>query len=98
MAVYMIIEYIKIVNESEYFDYIKKAETIVRKYRGKYIVRTNKIKSLSGIWKPERVVIIKFPSEEELKKCFESEEYRSLSFSRTRSTESKAIIVDEYIE
>jgi len=98
MAVYMIIEYIKIDNESIYFDYIKKAEPIVKKYKGKYIVRSNKIKSLSENWKPERVVIIKFPSEEDLKKCFGSEEYRSLSSLRTKSTESKAIIVEEYIE
>ncbi|MBN1697268.1 MAG: DUF1330 domain-containing protein [Spirochaetales bacterium] len=98
MAVYIIIEYVKIDDESIYSEYIKKAEPIVKKYKGKYIVRTNKIKSLSEHRKPERLVIIKFPSQDDLNKCFGSEEYRSLSSLRTKSTESKAIIVEEYIE
>jgi len=97
MAVYMIIEYTKIDDESIYFDYLKRAEPIVKKYKGIYIVRSNKIKSLSENWKPERVVIIRFPSEEDLINCFGNEKYKLLSSLRTKSTESKAIIVEEYI-
>lgn len=98
MAIYMIIDYEKIENEASYLDYIKKAEQIVKKYNGKYIVRTNKIKAISGTWKPERIVIIRFDSENEMKKCFGSEEYKSLSSLRVDSTKSKSILVEEYVD
>jgi uncharacterized protein (DUF1330 family) len=98
MSVYLIIEYTDITDEAAYFDYIKKAEPMVEKFSGEYIVRTNKVTPLSGDWKPERIVIIKFPSEDTMKKCFGSDEYRSLSSLRVQSTSSRAILVEEYVE
>jgi uncharacterized protein (DUF1330 family) len=96
MAVYLIIEYDKINDETQYAEYIKKAGPIIKKYGGEYLVRTNKIIQLSGNWNPERIVIIKFPLKENIDRCFSSDEYRSISSLRAASTNGKAIIVEGY--
>ncbi len=98
MSVYMIIEYKKIENEAVYNDYIIRAEPIIKKYNGEYIVRTNKIKYLNNDdCNPKRIVIIKFPSNENLDKCFNSEEYKKIKLLREDSTISRAVIVEGYV-
>lgn len=98
MAVYLIIEYTKIEDKSLYLNYIQKAEPIVKKFGGEYIVRIERVKSLSDSRNPERMVIIKFPTEENMNKCFGSTAYKSIASMRMDSTESQAFMVDEYID
>jgi len=92
MSVYMIID-IKVKNRAIYLQYIAKASRIVKRYGGRYIVKSEKITAISGKWTPERIVVIEFPSQEALKKCFRSEEYKSIAPLRERSTISKSIAV-----
>jgi uncharacterized protein (DUF1330 family) len=93
VAVYLVIEYFTIKDEKKYLHYTKLAEPIVRKYGGEYLARTSKVKSFSNDSKPERVVIIRFPSERTLEKCFNSEEYKKIVSLREESTVSRAVII-----
>ena len=94
MSLYMVIE-IKVNNPSMYKKYINEVSDIIEKYGGKYVVRSEDITTLSGDWSPERIIIIKFKDEKQIKKCFSSEEYQEIAPLRENSTESKAIIVKE---
>ena len=78
-----------------YDDYIEKVKPIVEKYGGEYIARTENVTSLSPLRKPDRVIIIKFPSREKLDACFSSDEYRQIMHERIDSVDARAVIVEE---
>lgn len=78
-----------------YDDYIEKVKPIVEKYGGEYIARTENVTSLSPLRKPDRVIIIKFPSREKLDACFASDEYRRILHDRVDNVDARAVIVEE---
>ena len=78
-----------------YDDYIEKVKPIVEKYGGEYIARTENVTSLSPLRKPDRVIIIKFPSREKLDACFASDEYRRIMHERVDNVDARAVIVED---
>lgn len=46
-----------------YDEYIREVKPIVESFGGEYLVRTEKITSLHPERKPQRVIIIRFPSQ-----------------------------------
>ena len=72
-----------------------KVKPIVEKYGGEYIARTENVTSLSPLRKPDRVIIIKFPSREKLDACFSSDEYRRIMHDRVDNVDARAVIVEE---
>lgn len=82
-------------DKTDYATYIEEVKPIVERYGGRYLVRTNRIISLSAKWNPERIIIIQWESREQLEACFESQEYRKIAAKRENSVDSRAIIVEE---
>ena len=93
MTVYMIAE-IVVHDEEMYSEYVNAAYDIVSKYGGQYLVRGGNITPLSGDWKPERVLVIKFDDMIAVQNCFSSVEYRKVAHLRENSTTSRSIIVE----
>lgn len=77
-----------------YDDYINQVKPIVESFGGEYLVRSEKIDSLSPMRNPNRV-IIRFPSRENLEKCFASNEYRKIKDKRENSVDARALIIEE---
>lgn len=78
----------------DYDSYIEQVRPVVERFGGKYRLRSESVTHLAGDWKPDRVIVIEFPSREDLTACFESPEYRWIESMRTGSVASGAIIVD----
>ena len=78
-----------------YDDYIEKVKPIVESYGGEYLARSEKVTALSPLRKPDRVIIIKFPSREKLDACFASDEYRRIMHDRVDNVDARAVIVEE---
>ena len=93
MAVYVVIE-IKIINRNIYDEYIARVPAIVNKYGGQYLARGEQITGLSGGRHPERIILLKFDSREQVSKWLASPDYAEIAPLRTSSTISRAIIVD----
>ncbi|MBR2256099.1 MAG: DUF1330 domain-containing protein [Blautia sp.] len=72
-----------------YDDYIEQVKPIVESYGGEYLARSENVTALSPLRKPDRVIIIKFPSREKLDACFASDEYRRIMHERTDSVDAK---------
>lgn len=77
-----------------YDDYIEKVKPIVEGYGGEYLARTENVTALSSLRKPDRVIIIRFPSREKLEQCFASDEYRRIMHKRIDSVDARALIVE----
>ena len=68
---------------------------IVESYGGEYLARTENVTALSPLRKPDRVIIIRFPSKEKLDDCFASDEYRRIMHERVDSVDARALILEE---
>lgn len=47
-----------------------------------------------GDWEPQRLVVLEFPSVEDARRWYESEEYRAAREIRERSATTKLLIVE----
>ena len=95
---FIITTYIKPENRGMYEEYIRQVKPIVEQFGGRYLVRTEDLVCLSEEWKPDRMIVIEFPSREQLEACFSSEQYQNIKQKRENSVRSMAVIaqgVDE---
>lgn len=79
--------------KENYAEYIKLVKPIVEKYEGEYLVRTDDVFTLSDSWKPDRLIVIRFPDRKALDQCFSSKEYIDIMHKRETDVDSRAIIV-----
>jgi uncharacterized protein (DUF1330 family) len=93
MPVYMIIE-IEVVDKEIYTEYMEKVPATVEKYGGRYIVRGGAVTPLTGGWRPERMIVLEFPSAEQMQRWNFSPEYLELAPLRIRSAKTRAIAVE----
>jgi uncharacterized protein (DUF1330 family) len=93
MPAYVIVE-IEVTNPEGYATYREQAPSIVAAYGGKYIVRGGALDVLEGDWQPKRLVILEFPSVEQAKAWWSSEEYRDPKHLRQQTTHSNMIVVE----
>ena len=78
----------------EYDEYIRLVKPVVERYGGEYLARTDQVCGLSEKRMPQRVILIRFDTREQLDACFVSEEYCGIMSKRADSVDSRAIIVE----
>ncbi len=93
MSAYIIVD-IEIQDPEIYARYSAVVSATVEQYGGKYLVIGGKPEALEGDWLPKRIVVLEFPSAEQAKKWWSSEEYREPKALRLASTRSKMIVVE----
>lgn len=93
MSVYSISS-IEVKDWDAYEDYMKKVPSIIEKYGGKYIVRGGEIYSDNTSWEPKRIVILEFPTLENLNNFRDSEDYKPVAAIRLRASTSESFVVE----
>ena len=93
MPAFMIAE-IEVRDPETYAEYTRQASEVVERYGGRYLVCGGQTIPLSGDWLPERLIVIEFPSTEQVQRCFQSEEYQRIAPLREASTRSRAVLVE----
>jgi len=79
---------------SDYAEYVQKVRPIVEKHGGRYLVRGGKVATIAGDWKPERLILIEFPSADHVRQWWNSPEYRAIAPLRENSATARAILVE----
>jgi uncharacterized protein (DUF1330 family) len=74
--------------------YRKQVPATIAKYGGRFIVRGGKFETLEGQWHPKRLVVLEFPSVEQAKRWYDSEEYRPLKAMRFKASKSNLVLVE----
>jgi len=93
MTAYIIVE--AIVHDPETFSaYAKKVPAIVAQFGGEYLVLGGPQKSLEGDWSHSRVVMHRWPSAEQAKAFWESDEYAAAKPLRAGTGEFRVILVE----
>lgn len=81
-------------DRKEYDSYIEEVRPIVESYGGEYLVRTENVEHLSDQRNPQRVILIRFSSKEDLDACFSSDAYKEIMMKRVNSVDARAVIVE----
>ena len=93
MTAYIIVE--AIVHDPETFSaYAKKVPAIVAQFGGEYLVLGGPQKSLEGDWSHSRVVMHRWPSAEQARAFWESDEYAAAKPLRAGTGEFRVILVE----
>ena len=61
---------------------------------GKFLVRGGQFEQLEGSWQPTRLVLLEFPSMEQAKRWYDSEEYREPKALRLKASKANLIMVE----
>jgi uncharacterized protein (DUF1330 family) len=93
MSAYLIVD-IDIHDAAGLEEYRKQVPATVTKYSGRFIVRGGTFERLEGDWQPKRLVLLEFPSVEQAKRWYDSEEYRPLKAMRLKASSSNLILVE----
>jgi uncharacterized protein (DUF1330 family) len=94
MSIYMIIESTDVLDASTYDEYLDKVPATVEAHGGRYLVRSENVTPLAGDWRPHRLIVIEFPSMQDMTSWARSPEYQALSPLRERSVKQRAVAVE----
>lgn len=85
---------IEVVDAADFAGYRAANPAIAAKFGGVYVARGGAVEVLEGDWKPQRTVMIRFPSMQALKDWYESPEYAAIKPIRERATRTRLVAVE----
>ena len=93
MPAYVIVD-VTVTDPKEMEEYRKQVPATLAKYGGRFIVRGGAHQTLEGDWKPNRLVVLEFPSMEQARRWYDSEEYREPKAIRLRAGRANLVMVE----
>jgi uncharacterized protein (DUF1330 family) len=94
MPAYAIVDIIAVTDPPLMEEYRKVVAATVTKHGGKFLVRGGAHEVMEGDWKPTRLVVLEFPSMEQAKRWYNSEEYREPLAKRLKASRGTFVFVD----
>jgi uncharacterized protein (DUF1330 family) len=93
MPAYVIVD-IDVHDAVRYEKYKDMATPTVSAFGGRYAVRGGKVSVLEGTWPTNRFVVLEFPTAEQAKAWWDSEQYRPAKALRHQTATTKMILVE----
>jgi uncharacterized protein (DUF1330 family) len=93
MAAYIIAD-VTVTDPATMDEYRKQVPATVAKYGGRFLVRGGAHQTLEGDWKPNRLVILEFPTMEAARRWYDSEEYREPKALRFKAGRTHLVMVE----
>jgi len=92
VAAYLIVDNV-ITDPKSYDEYRRQAVPLVARFGGRFLIRGGPISRLEGSWKPQRLILIEFPSMEALQAWYDSPEYAPMLALRQAASSGSVIAV-----
>ena len=92
MAAY-VIAHVDVKDPVRYEDYKKMVLPTITAYGGRFLARGGTVESLEGEWRPQRLVIVEFPSAEQARAWWASPEYAEAKALRQATSEGSLVIL-----
>ena len=93
MNAYIIVE-ITVHDAERYKEYVNLAPDFVAKHQGKYIVRGGETETVEGDWRPQRLVVVEFPSKTHAHAFLQDPDYQSVAALRHAASDSNLLVVE----
>ncbi|MBF6568501.1 MAG: DUF1330 domain-containing protein [Candidatus Binataceae bacterium] len=97
MSVYLV-AVVDVHDPQEFRSYVTDVPPIVAKFGGRYLVRGGELEVVEGQWPVPRVTVVEFPTMEQAKGWWNSEEYRPYRELRGRTARTNAVMVQGLAE
>ena len=96
MPAYVIAQ-VEVTDAEKFAQYGAQVPATIEQYGGRYLVRGGATEAIEGDWAPPRVVVLEFPSMEQLKKWYYSEAYKPLITLRQQAAKTHLSFVEGYL-
>lgn len=93
MRAYLVLD-LAIHDLAEFAPYIRSIPAQIEKHAGRYIVQGVQPTAIEGDWRPERLVIIEFPSRENAEAFLNDPDCKALFRVRHATTTSKLVLAE----
>jgi len=93
LSVYMIIES-RVKDQEKYDAYLALVPGMVSSHGGRYLVRGGPVTPMTGSWRPERMIIIEFPSMKNIDEWLSSPEYRAIAPLREAGADVRSVVLE----
>jgi uncharacterized protein (DUF1330 family) len=93
MPAYVIVD-LTVTDQSLMDEYRKRVPVTLTPYGGRFLVRGGAHQTIEGDWKPNRLVVLEFPSMDHAKRWYDSEEYREPLAMRLRAGHANLVMVE----
>lgn len=93
MPGYLIFE-IEVTDQAAYDHYREVAGPIMAAGGGRFVLSSDRVESLEGGWQPASIAVVEFPSAEDARRFYQSEEYQKVVALRQVASRAKGILVD----
>ena len=84
----------EVLDPAKYEEYKKIAPQAIAKYGGRYLARGGQTYVLEGDWRPNRMIILEFPSAEAARNFYTSVEYTAARRARAGAAKMDMVVVD----
>ncbi len=74
--------------------YVERLGDMIEKHHGEFIVASRDYRVAEGTWRPGLLIVIKFPTIQDLSAWYDSEEYQSVREFRLQNSKSDAVITE----
>ena len=93
MTAYMIVD-LDVHDPEGFSAYREDVPALIAKHGGEYIVRDGESEVIEGDWRPNRMVIFRFPNRQAVHDLFADPEYAGFMALRHRTAKSNIVVVD----
>ncbi|MBZ5600464.1 MAG: DUF1330 domain-containing protein [Acidobacteriia bacterium] len=94
MAAYFLIDILEITDAAKMEEYRKHVGAVVEKFNGRYLVVGGPADVVEGTWRPTFPVVIQFPSREQARLWYDSDDYRQLKALRLTASKGNAVFLE----
>ncbi len=92
MTAYMIVDN-EVTDPEGFREYQTRVGSTLEPYGGKFLVRGGKYETLEGDWHLHQVILLEFPSVEQARRWYQSNEYAPVKDIRLKTAHTQAILV-----
>jgi uncharacterized protein (DUF1330 family) len=85
---------VEVTDPVRYEDYKRMVPPTIAKYGGRFIVRGGRCEVLEGEWRPNRLVLLEFPSAEQARAWWHSPEYADARALRQATSSGTLLILE----
>ena len=93
MAVYVIVN-LQVRDAVAFEEYRAKVPAFIHKHGGEYLVRGGANEVIEGDWRPQRIVLLRFPDRAAVRAFFDDPEYQPVLRLRQRVADTDIVMVD----
>ncbi|MDA4131152.1 MAG: DUF1330 domain-containing protein [Thaumarchaeota archaeon] len=93
MPAYLITN-VRFKNAEKAQEYGRQVSSTIEMYGGRYLARGGQVDVAEGNWQAGYVAIVEFPSLEQVKRWYASDEYRKIKPLRVENADSQIVFVD----